>query len=180
MSNYRTSYPRVYDNGKIIIDDQELVTKDYLLNLINSINVQPSFDILTQDIKPHINLNGLYPDDIDGKYFKIKAKYTLYAGSDYQQFVLSNRDVWVKENIDGTFFVVIYTISLGLNKVLSNKIMIQNPTWLVLKYKKDPNHIVPNINHTDDFMSIEACIGGTSTNFGIYNFPDHPNIKYLQ
>lgn len=178
MSEWIT--PRVDKTGKIYINDKELVTKEYVINLINSINVQPSFDLLTADIQPHIVLNGVYPRFLDGNYFKIKQKYTLYAGIDYQHFILSDRDVWVKENQDGSCSVVIYTISLGINKVLSGKIQMQNPMWLILKYKRNPNHIVPNINHVSDFIDVEACLGTGETRFGIYGFPDHPNVKYLQ
>jgi hypothetical protein len=157
-----------------------MVTKEFLLDLIGSINVKQEFDSLTKTFEPYINLSGISPAYLDGTYVRNPNNYTLYAGSTDQQFILSDKDVWVKDNNDGTWNVIVYTINVGTNLVLNNSFQLSSPMWMLLVYRKNPNHIVATLNHADCLISVKASLGGTSRNFGIYCFPDHPYINYLQ
>lgn len=170
-----------FQDGKIMLNGDEVVTKQYVIDLVNSVTVKDEFDLLTRCVDPVIELKDMFPPYLDGSYTRIDHKYTLYSGSCYQQFIAGEKDVWQRDNGDGTFTVIIYTISLEVGeKILNKSFELNNPAWLILKYDMDVSKIPTNTDHVNYFNKIESSLGSEDNRFGLYRFPKHPNVTYLQ
>lgn len=169
-----------FTQGKILVNGSEIITRADVLALIDPVNIVPQFDQLTMDIVPSIELSGFLPDYKNGTYRSIEQELSLYLTEDENRFMSDNKNCFVKE--DGAdFLVVIYTVSLSpfLDLFGIPNFKLSVPTWLLLRYSKNPKDISAQVDHDEHFIKFEHIISTGTAYFGTESYPQTSRVSYI-
>lgn len=168
------------ENDQIYINDIPVASIGYVDNSVSQIenlvsvqnNVFQSFNGVILSDHRIDNLNGVYKQLLQTKKLVVTDDTARFFNTDEHYCYLK---------IDGfDYYLLVYTEPIT-STVFGNITSLDENGWLIIKYKQNPDTILPNINHYSLLADppIQTLISYSTSRQGSQTFPKDTRIEFF-